>query len=65
MRLLLVLGLVFAAAVSLASAGPGEHEKIVACYWGAWSFYRLTSSQVDATSSSSYGDLHPDPARAP
>ena len=41
MRVLLVLGLALAGLLGAVTAGPGEHEKIVACYWGTWSFYRL------------------------
>ena len=43
MRVLLVLGLSLAGLLGAVTAGPGEHEKIVACYWGAWSFYRLVA----------------------
>ena len=36
-----LLGLVCLALACTVTAKPGEHGKIVACYWGAWSFYRL------------------------
>jgi len=47
MRFFLILGLALAGLMGLATAKPGEHEKIVACYWGTWSFYRTGDGQFD------------------
>jgi len=40
MKFWTICGILFSAAVLAVQGGPGEHEKIVACYWGAWSVYR-------------------------
>ena len=36
-----IFGLVCLAMACAVTALPDDHDKIVACYWGAWSFYRL------------------------
>jgi hypothetical protein len=40
MKLWTICGIIISSAILAVQGGPGEHEKIVACYWGAWSVYR-------------------------